>query len=125
MGREEYQLRPFKVEAHGCSTKAGFIKNGLNITLGSDWPRFLGNEDGSDDGDVIVYNPDGSIAFRFASTEQYREALKYVKQRESETGKDVFITGFPIGMIKNGQGDFSNINAVNWEKYDLYKEIYG
>ena len=97
----------------------------MDITLNSAWPTFTGNEDGSDDGDKIAYNPDGSIAFRFASAEQYREALEYGKQREMETEKDVYVTGFPTGMLKLGEGDFSDLDVIDWVKYDLYKEIFG
>ena len=125
MGREEYQDRPFLVESHGSSTKGGFISAGIEVTLNSAWQRYVGNEDGgSEDGLVIAYNPDGSVAYRFADKEQYREALEYCKQLEIETGKDVYIVGFPTGMLKLGEGDFSDLSVIDWEKYDLYEEIF-
>jgi len=125
MGRAKWAGRPFQVEAHGCSTKAGFIESGIEHALTSEWKHFTGNEDGgSPDGRVIAYNPNGSVAFRFADKEQYREALEYCKQLEIETGKDIYITGFPTGMLKLGEGDFSNINCIDWEKYNVYKEIH-
>ena len=80
---------------------------------------------GSEYGSTIAYNPDGSIAFRFANATEYRETLEYLKLNDDRTGKDSHVVGFPTGMLKLGEGDFSNIFVIDWEKYNLYKEIFG
>jgi len=124
-GREEYEHRPQIAEVHGCSTLRGLMENGAEAFYGSANTKWAVNEDGSEYGSTIAYNPDGSIAFRFANAEEYEKMLQYVKREDDRTGKDSYVVGFPTGMLKLGEGDFSDINAIDWEKYDKYKEING
>jgi len=123
-GREEFADRSVIAESHGCSTLRGLMENGAEAFYGSGWKQWAVNEDGSEYGSTIAYNPDGSIAFRFANAEEYRETLEYPEKRDGETGKDSHVVGFPTGMLKLGEGDFSDINVIDWKKYDLYKEIF-
>ena len=124
-GREEYSHRPIIAEAHGCSTLRGLTESGADAFYGSGWRQWAVNEDGSEYGSTKVYNPDGSLAFQFANAEEYRETLEYIKRRDAETGKTTHVVGFPTGPLHLGEGDFSDINKIDWAKYDLYKEING
>ncbi len=123
-GREEFSHRPMISEVHGCSTLQGLMDSNPEAFYGSANRFWAINEDGSEYGSKIVYNPDGSIAFRFANTEEFREMLEYVKRRDAETGKDTYVVGFPTGMLHLGEGDFSDTNKIDWGKYDLYKEVF-
>jgi len=124
-GREEFADRSIIAEAHGCSTLQGLLESGAEAFYGSGWKQWAVNEDGSEYGSTIAYNPDGSIAFRFANATEYRETLEYLKMRDDQTGKNSHVVGFPTGMLKLGEGDFSDLNCIDWAKYYLYKEIFG
>ncbi|HEC60761.1 hypothetical protein LCGC14_0460720 [marine sediment metagenome] len=124
-GREKYSHRPQISEVHGCSTLRGLMESGAEVFYGSANMVWAVSEDGSKYGSTIVYNPDGSIAFRFADAEEYRDLLEYVKGKDERTGKDTHVVGFPTGMLHLGEGDFSDLSKINWEKYDLYKQIIG
>ena len=123
-GREEFADRSIIAEAHGCSTLQGLLESGAEAFYGSGWKQWAVNEDGSEYGSTIAYNPDGSIAFRFANATEYRETLEYLKMNDDRTGKNSHVVGFPTGMLKFGEGDFSDLNKIDWVKYDLYKEIF-
>lgn len=130
-GRKKYAHRPMITEVHNSSTLQGLMDNNPEAFYGSANRVWAVNEDGSAYGSTIAYNPNGSIAFRFANAEEYRELLEYVKRKDEESSKnayiakDTYVVGFPTGMLNKGEGDFSDLNKIDWEKYDLYKEIFG